>query len=315
MKTLRKKIALFMGALTSVFFIAALSAPAAYADDTQPLKAFIGEWQSNGDAFGKPAISTISWQPAFNGKFIRLDYAINSNDSGTPTPVFSGTAYYKHKGDNQFTAFWADSQGSLHPVEAKLTDTPLGTAIISHWGSVDTEQGRTRYTLTQDGNLHVTDWVRAEGTWRAFNENTYTRISGNTAAPDQPQLTEQDKMEKVTGIGGVFFRAKNTEETAQWYKDNLGIDPAPTDYDTLPWQQEAGSTVYAPFAHDTEYFGEPSQQWMINFRVKDLDAIVAQIRANGTEVDIDPAVYPNGRFARTADPAGTPIQLWQPAGN
>lgn len=119
-------------------------------------------------------------------------------------------------------------------------------------------------------------------------------------------------MEKVTGIGGLFFRAKDTVSSGQWYRDNLGIDLPPGDYDVEPWQQQAGATVFAPFDQQTEYFGDPEKQWMINFRVNDLDAMVAQLRANGNAVEVDSEAYPNGRFARTHDPEGTPIELWEP---
>lgn len=120
-------------------------------------------------------------------------------------------------------------------------------------------------------------------------------------------------MEKVLGIGGFFFRAEKPAELSQWYKDHLGVDLAPPDYDTLPWQQQAGSTVFAPFLKDTEYFGKPEKQWMINFRVGDLDAMVAQLRKHEIEVTIDEEVYPNGRFASLTDPEGNSIQLWEPA--
>ena len=120
-------------------------------------------------------------------------------------------------------------------------------------------------------------------------------------------------MEKVTGIGGVFFRAHNPDQLAQWYQQHLGINPVPSDYDTPSWQQQAGDTVFAPFSHDTDYFGKPSQQWMINFRVADLDALVAQLETAGITVTVDPKQYPNGRFARLEDPEGNPIELWQPA--
>ena len=119
-------------------------------------------------------------------------------------------------------------------------------------------------------------------------------------------------VEKVTGIGGVFFRAKDPRGLAQWYRANLGINLVPTDYDTLPWQQEAGVTVFAPFAADTKYFGDPAKQWMINFRVRDLDAMAAQLRAAAIAIEVDPEKYPNGRFARIHDPEGNPIELWQP---
>lgn len=120
-------------------------------------------------------------------------------------------------------------------------------------------------------------------------------------------------MQKVTGIGGVFFRAKNTNDLAEWYANNLGVDRTPTDYDTQPWTQEAGPTVWGVFSHDTNYFGDQDQQWMINFRVSDMDAMVKQLEAKGIEVKVDPESYPNGRFARLHDPEGTPIELWEPA--
>ena len=108
-------------------------------------------------------------------------------------------------------------------------------------------------------------------------------------------------MEKVAGIGGIFFRGKDPAKLAEWYKTHLGVDPVPSDYDTMPWQTEAGITVFAPFPSDTEYFGGPEQQFMINFRVHDLDAMVAQLKAGGIEVNADGAPQPNGKFATLYD--------------
>ena len=120
------------------------------------------------------------------------------------------------------------------------------------------------------------------------------------------------QMEKVLGIGGLFFRAENPAILGQWYRDHLGIALTPGDYDTLPWQTEAGTTVFAPFPKDTDYFGAPAQSWMVNFRVRDLDKMAAQLQSKGIAVKIDPETYPNGRFARLHDPEGNPIELWQP---
>jgi predicted enzyme related to lactoylglutathione lyase len=119
-------------------------------------------------------------------------------------------------------------------------------------------------------------------------------------------------MEKVLGFGGFFFRARDPAALSAWYDRHLGVTPVPPDYDTLPWVQEAGPTVFAPFQQTTEYFGRPEQMWMLNFRVRDLAAIVAQLHAADIDVEVDPEVYPNGRFARLADPEGNPIQLWEP---
>ena len=119
-------------------------------------------------------------------------------------------------------------------------------------------------------------------------------------------------MERVTGIGGLFFKSKEPVALGQWYEKFLGINPAPQSYDESPWSQEAGPTVFAPFPAGTEYFGRETQTWMVNFRVNDLDAMVSQLHEAGIEVEVDPEDYPNGRFARLNDPEGNPIQLWHP---
>jgi glyoxylase I family protein len=76
--------------------------------------------------------------------------------------------------------------------------------------------------------------------------------------------------------------------------------------------QQAGATIFAPFPSETDYFGNLSQAWMINFRVANLDRMMAQFGAKGIEVSLDPAIYPYGRFARLTDPEGNPIELWEP---
>lgn len=75
-----------------------------------------------------------------------------------------------------------------------------------------------------------------------------------------------------------------------------------------------GPTAFSPFPEATDYFGDFKRTWMVNFRVRDLDAMTAQLRAAGIAIDVDPQHYPNGRFARLHDPEGNPIELWQPAG-
>src|SRR5438552_16443100 len=83
------------------------------------------------------------------------------------------------------------------------------------------------------------------------------------------------------------------------------------DYGTAPWMQQAGATVFAPFPSDTDYFGNPSQAWMINFRVANLDHMVAQLRSRGIDVALDSEIYPNGRFASLSDPEGNSIELME----
>ncbi|HSH32599.1 MAG TPA: VOC family protein [Actinomycetota bacterium] len=120
-------------------------------------------------------------------------------------------------------------------------------------------------------------------------------------------------MERVDGIGGFFFRAADPDGLAAWYEQHLGIDPVPTSYGATVWTQREGPTVFAPFGPDpaeSPIIGRGG--WGINFRVRDLDAIVAQLRSSGVDVEVDETDYPNGRFAQLNDPEGNAIQLWEP---
>lgn len=119
-------------------------------------------------------------------------------------------------------------------------------------------------------------------------------------------------METITGIGGFFFRARDPAALTDWYETHFGIDRVGLSYGDPPWRQEAGTTVFAPFPHDTDYFGPSERTWAINFRVRNLDAMVAQLRAAGIDVTIDPEVHPNGRFATLRDPEENRVELWQP---
>src|ERR1700719_5384644 len=97
------------------------------------------------------------------------------------------------------------------------------------------------------------------------------------------------EMEKVTGIGGFFFRAKDPKALSLWYQQHLGILTIPTSDGETSWHQEAGATAFAPFPETSKYFGDPSKVWMLNFRVRDLDKMAAQLQAAGIEEKICPA--------------------------
>jgi predicted enzyme related to lactoylglutathione lyase len=117
-------------------------------------------------------------------------------------------------------------------------------------------------------------------------------------------------MEKVKGIGGFFFRAQDPKALAKWYEENLGIKRSPEEEGQEPWMQESGMTVFAPFAADTNYFGNTNKQWMLNLRVGNLDAMIAQLKNNGVDVG-ELQEFSYGRFARIHDPEGNPIELWE----
>ena len=140
-------------------------------------------------------------------------------------------------------------------------------------------------------------------------------IGGAAAVPSEAQEANvQQPKERVLGIGGLFFRSHDPDELARWYRIHLGIELAPKAHGKPVWQQSAGPTVFCPFPMGTKYFGSPQQAWIVNFRVRSLDAMVAQLRASNVAVEVDREKYPNGRFARLHDPEGNPIELWEPAG-
>jgi predicted enzyme related to lactoylglutathione lyase len=116
-------------------------------------------------------------------------------------------------------------------------------------------------------------------------------------------------MERVLGIGGYFLRAADPVALAAWYRARLGLN---ADENGL-WRQEPGPTVFATFDPDTEYFGSRAQQTMLNFRVPDLDAMLAQLRAGGADVAEETQDMEGvGRFGWVIDPEGNRIELWQP---
>jgi len=117
-------------------------------------------------------------------------------------------------------------------------------------------------------------------------------------------------MGRVTGIGGFFFRARDPEALGAWYEQALGIPSTST---SCSWEQEAGPTVFAPFPHDTDYIGRHEQQVMLNYRVDDLDAVLARLRDAGADVEDEIAEESFGRFAHASDPEGNRFELWQPA--
>jgi glyoxylase I family protein len=116
-------------------------------------------------------------------------------------------------------------------------------------------------------------------------------------------------MERVTGVGGVFFRSKDPKALVAWYSEHLGVPVMDDGFVVFP---ESRNTVWAPFAEDTEYW-PAAKQGMVNFTVHDLDAMLAQLRAAGIEVDEKIELLDGiGRFGWAVDPEGNRFELWEP---
>lgn len=122
----------------------------------------------------------------------------------------------------------------------------------------------------------------------------------------------------VLGIGGLFFRARDPEALASWYKEHLNVGsgcvaPGAGETGDWVWMTRGGPVVFAPFPSNSDYFGS-DRAFMLNLRVSDLDQLIGALQSAGVEVTTkdewnDPQV---GRFARVHDPEGNPIELWEP---
>lgn len=121
---------------------------------------------------------------------------------------------------------------------------------------------------------------------------------------------------RVTGLGGVFFKAADSKAQLQWYRTHLGIESADYGFPFL-WREtadkeEVGYTVWAPFSQDTDYFKPSEKPYMFNFRVANLVEMLAALREEGVTVVGEMAEEPNGKFAWIMDPEGNKIELWEP---
>ena len=120
-------------------------------------------------------------------------------------------------------------------------------------------------------------------------------------------------MAKAVGIGGVFLKANDPKALSAWYEKHLGIGGRVSgDSLTFDGPESTGMTVFAHFKADTNYFGTGPQPFMVNFRVDDMDALLAQLAASGVRVDPERGDYSYGRFAWIWDSEGNRVELWQP---
>ena len=121
----------------------------------------------------------------------------------------------------------------------------------------------------------------------------------------------------VTGIGGVFFKASDPAALAAWYRDLLGLPVEPDGHATFhgPRGHAALATIWAPFPADTRYFEPSRAPFMVNYRVRDLDALLRRLRRAGAAVDERVEEHPYGRFGWAQDPEGNRFELWEPRGS
>lgn len=122
-------------------------------------------------------------------------------------------------------------------------------------------------------------------------------------------------MQKITGVGGVLFKARNPQALMEWYNQHLGLE-FKHGFIQLQWADDpgykTGSTVVAIFKEDSDHFKPGEKSFMINFRVSDLRTLIAELREKGFTVSGDIQEFDYGRFGWAVDPEGNKIELWEP---
>jgi predicted enzyme related to lactoylglutathione lyase len=123
-------------------------------------------------------------------------------------------------------------------------------------------------------------------------------------------------MKRVTGIGGIFFKCKDPNKMKDWYKTHLGLDTNQWGA-TFDWRQEddptkKGSTQWSTFPETTKYFEPSTKEFMINYRVENLEALVIELKKEGVTIVDDLQVFDYGKFIHIIDAEGNKIELWEP---
>lgn len=122
-------------------------------------------------------------------------------------------------------------------------------------------------------------------------------------------------MKRVTGIGGIFFKSADPKRLCAWYREHLGLDVTDWGGVIFPWggpDSAPGMTLWSPFAADTEYMAPSAATFMVNFRVANLDDLLAALRAEGCNVLDKTDASEQGKFGWVIDPDGNKVELWEP---
>jgi len=146
------------------------------------------------------------------------------------------------------------------------------------------------------------------------NENN--NMNDKTGTPEQKEIVINDTTPKVTGIGGIFFQSTNPKKIAEWYGKNLGLaidnNGSPFEFRNANRPEEINYLRWSPFEEKTEYFSPSEKEFMINYRVQNIEGLVKKLRINGVTIVDDIEEFEYGKFVHIMDPEGNKIELWEP---
>jgi predicted enzyme related to lactoylglutathione lyase len=130
--------------------------------------------------------------------------------------------------------------------------------------------------------------------------------------------TTENTMKRVTGIGGVFFKCKDPKQVTEWYQKHLGLNTnaygATFEWYESPDSSQKAMTQWSPFAEKSNYFEPSTKDFMINYRVENLEALIIELKKEGVTIVDEMETYDYGKFVHILDPEGNKIELWEPLG-
>lgn len=143
-----------------------------------------------------------------------------------------------------------------------------------------------------------------------------TEINDNKNSSPPKDIDMSTELPKVTGIGGIFFKSENPQQVKEWYQKNLGMAVGPTgapfEFRNAHRPNEINYLNWDAFPDSTDYFEPSEKQFMINYRVQNIEGLVENLKQNGVTIVDEITEYPYGKFVHIMDPEGNKIELWEP---
>lgn len=226
--------------------------------------------------------------------------------------TLTGTSYnFFNPADSLWHQIYIDNIGTVLELKGSYENGVMELVSESVLNSKGTFSwyNRIRWSVEENGNVRqVWDIVT--------DKDSVLQVAFDGLYVQKNNVPDTSSVGRVTGIGGVFFKAKDPETLKAWYQTNLGMNM--DEYGTnFEWREGADSSKYgftqwSAFNHKTSYFKPSKKEFMLNYRVENIEALVEQLKANGVVILDAIETYEYGKFVHILDPEGNKIELWEP---
>jgi predicted enzyme related to lactoylglutathione lyase len=262
---------------------------------------WLGDWEvfnSNGDKVGENKIISMQEGCVLQENWVSLGQ--------------TGTSYnFFDKRDSTWNQIYIDNVGTILNLKGRSQNLKmiLESDVVKSLKTGVNYFNRITWEKDSLGNVHQ-KWDIVD------DKDNILQVAFDGIYKRKQEVNNSENMKKVTGIGGIFFKCKDPNTMKDWYKNHLGLN---TDaYGTsFEWRQgddssKYGFTQWSPFAESTKYFEPSPKEFMINYRVDNLEALVEQLKKEGVTITDEIETFDYGKFVHIMDPEGNKIELWEP---